>query len=78
MNILNQITCGFPVDLHSDRISSITEVPALSIVVESVIKCGSSPCREGIYYHSSSSSLDVPGGARTALEAEGNGGPLLA
>lgn len=49
MNILNQIaSCGFPIDLHDDRLSSIT-VPALCIVIGSVIKLGSSSRREGIY-----------------------------
>lgn len=41
MNLLNQVTsCGFLIDLHSDRISSITS-PCL--VIGSVIKLGGLP-----------------------------------
>lgn len=48
MNILNQIaSCKLPIDLHGDRINSITGVPALCVEIGSVIKLASSSCREG-------------------------------
>lgn len=71
MNILNQIaSCEFPIDLHDDRINSITAVPALCVEIGSVIKLASSSCREGISLLTQLCSPDGPE-VHTALGAEG-------